>query len=76
MGAALRGGELVGRHIIIGLLGSDQQHLTSGQVVDWAARKVLAVDYSCSSLFAHLQLTYRHNRLRVCQVYMRTCAPL
>jgi hypothetical protein len=75
VGAALRGGELVGRHII-GLLGSDQQHLTSGQVVDWAARKVLAMDNSCSSPFAHLQLTYRHNRLQVCQVHVRTGAPL
>lgn len=52
VGAALRGGELVGRHII-GLLGSEQ-HLTSGQVIEWAARKVLALEYSCSSSFLDL----------------------
>ena len=41
-GAALRGAELVGRHIV--LLGSDQ-HFTNVQVVDWAARKVLAMQW-------------------------------
>jgi hypothetical protein len=52
VGSGLRGGELVGRHVI-GLLGSEQ-HLTSGQVNEWAARKVLVLHCSCSSSFPDL----------------------
>lgn len=60
-GAALRGGELVGRHIV--LLGSDQ-HLTNAQVVDWAARKVLVIDGLVTASVFHLPFTCRHCRVR------------
>lgn len=56
-GAALRGGELVGRHIV--LLGSNE-HLINGQVVDWAARKVLATDGLVLTSVLHLRRSSMH----------------